>query len=145
MTNLNQQPNTIIEGLKDNGESVFRLPLKNTFDKNKTYRFIYEIQNIEGETLYPKRVDLTFSGSEIMKSLVKLYSFFTSSYNGKKEDEFFRFRHFVKQHMTVYTYLKIKGDTPSVRRELKTVFGMTSKNVKFPLQYSLKNKESCCL
>jgi len=138
MSNLKQIPNKIVGGFDKKGKCLFHLPLKDEFDENKTYRLIYEIQNFEGEKLYPKRVDFTFSGKEILNSLIKIYSLcFDHTKSKSLEDTIFEFRHFVKRMTTVYTYLKIKGDTPSVRRELRDVFGTTTKEIK----YLLKNRD----
>lgn len=111
----------IVSGLKKDGSILWSLPMTDHFDQDGIYRMIYELKNFKGENPYSKTVDLTFSGREIFQSLLKTFDHFMSGYTGSSKDTLFHFRHFCKYGMMVYSYVKIKGHTPNVRKQLRSM------------------------
>ena len=113
--------NQLLFGMSKDGEVLYRVPSNSSLNVDRIYRMIYEIMNIKGENPYSTRVDLTFSGNEIMSSLLKTFDRFMGSYTGPSSEQNFHFRHFCKWGMLIYSYVKIKGHTPSVRKYLKSL------------------------
>ena len=138
MSNINLPTTFLVNGMKNDGTVCWSLPIRDDFDKDGIYRMIYEIQNLKGENKYPTNVDLTFEGEDIFRSLVKTFDVFIDDYNGSKEDTLYHFRHFCKYGMLLYSYVKIKGHTSSVRKYLKSLNPTLTTKVQKNL---LRNKE----
>lgn len=111
----------IVYGYTKDWSIRWSLPMTDHFDQDGIYRIIYELKNFNGENPYSKTVDLTFSGQEILQSLLKTFDHFMSGYTGSPKDNLFHFRHFCKYGMLVYSYVKIKGHTPNVRKQLRSM------------------------
>lgn len=118
-----------VVAVKDNGETVSQ-SLGNRIDPNKTYRMIYQVEK-GGEPL-AKKVDLSFTGIEVISQYLNHKCFMEGIYSDAKIEVPFNFwfRHTMKEGVIAYCYTKIFGKSSSTQKLIKNVIGWSSKDQK---------------
>ena len=118
-----------VVAVKDNGETVSQ-SLGNRIDPNKTYRMIYQVE--KGSEVLPKKVDLSFTGIEVISQYLNHKCFMEGFHSDAKIEVPFNFwfRHEMKKGVIAYCYTKIFGKSSSTQRLIKNVTGWSSKDQK---------------
>jgi hypothetical protein len=119
----------LVVAVKDNGETVSQF-LGNRIDPHKTYRMIYQVE--KGGEVLPKKVDLSFTGIEVISQYLNHKCFMEGFHSDAKIEVPFNFwfRHEMKKGVIAYCYTKIFGKSSSTQRLIKNVTGWSSKDQK---------------
>jgi c-di-GMP-related signal transduction protein len=129
-----------VVAVKDNGEAVAQ-SLGNRIEPNKIYRMIYQVE--KGGEVLPKKVDLSFTGIEVISQYLDHKCFMEGFHSDAKiEVPFdFWFRNTMKDGVIAHCYTKIFGKSSSTQRLIKNVIGWSSKDQKaFLRNTSLVNR-----
>lgn len=125
---LNEE--VFVTGFYDNGEPSLTLSIGDRISPEKNYRMVFQVEK-NGEVLSNK-VDLTFSGMDLITKTLERKTFMKSLHKKYEIDAPFEFwfRHQMKQGVIAYCYDKIFGKSPKTRRLTRSITGWSAKEQK---------------
>lgn len=123
-----------VTGFYENGEPSLTLSIGDRISPDKNYRMVFQVE--KNGVVLSNKVDLTFSGMDLIAKTLARKTFMKSLHEKYEIDAPFEFwfRHQMKEGVIAYCYDKIFGKSPNTRRLTKSITGWSSKEQKIFLK-----------